>query len=59
MIVKVIASQAQKIARKTGIDLSGDGKTYYAVDSETYEIYSFDSKKKRDQFVEAVKEMED
>lgn len=51
MITKITAAQAQNIARIRGIDLSEDGMTFYALDLESGEIYSFDSKNERDNFI--------
>ena len=53
-MVKITAAEARKIAKIRGLDLSGDGITFYALDQESKEIYSFDSKKERDQFVKGA-----
>lgn len=50
-MVKITAAEARKIAKIRGLDLSGDGITFYALDLESGEIYSFDSKNERDNFI--------
>ena len=48
---KISAVDAYKIAKMKGVDLDGDGFTFYAYDENTNEIFSFDSKKERDDFI--------
>ena len=49
---KITEKQAQKIAKRIGINLDGDGLTFYATDAEEKEIFSFDTKSERDAFVQ-------
>ena len=51
MIKKITAKEAHKVAIKKGLDLSGDGVTYYAIDEKSEEIYSFDTRAERDGFI--------
>lgn len=48
---KISSKQAHIIAQRLGLDIDGDGTTYYATNTEETEIYSFDTKKERDDFV--------
>ena len=52
---KITAKEAYHIARKLGFDTSEDGKTFYATDDEEMVIYSFDTKKERDDFLKRNK----
>lgn len=48
---KLTAKEAEKLAKKLGIDVSNDGITFYATNAQEDEIYTFDSKNERDNFV--------
>lgn len=49
---KITAKEAYKILKRVGLDAGGDnGTTFFAYDDKNDEIYSFDTKKERDQFV--------
>ena len=48
MIKKISAQDAKKILKDRA---GGDGITFYAIDTDTGEIYEFDSKKERDAFI--------
>jgi len=52
----ITAREAEKIARIKGVDLSGDGLTFYATNEKENEIYSFDTKRERTNFVKAYNE---
>lgn len=52
---KITAKEAYHIARKLGFDTSEDGTTFYATDEEETVIYSFDTKKERDDFLKRNK----
>ena len=51
-ILKISADDAAKVLKRQGLDAGEDGITFYAYDKENDAIYSFDSKKDRDNFVE-------
>ena len=53
---RLTATQAYKLAIKLGIDVSNDGKTYYASNNDESEVYCFDSKRERDEFVDKKRE---
>lgn len=48
---KISARQAEKIMKRLGLCFGDDGKTFYATNEKESEIYEFDSKKERDEFV--------
>ena len=50
----ITARKAQEISNKTGMALCGemDGRTFYATDENETEVWLFDSKKERDNFVQ-------
>ena len=52
MIKKITSKEAYKVAMKKGLDLSGDGVTYYAIDEKSEEIFSFDTRAERDGFIQ-------
>ena len=47
----ITSKQAHQIAKKIGIEIDDDGITFYATNQEETEIWSFDSKKERDVFI--------
>ena len=47
----ITAKEAKAIAQRLNLDLSGDGRTWYATLDDESEIFSFDSPKDRDIFV--------
>ncbi len=49
---KVSAKEAYKILKRAGSDASGDGITFFAYDEKADEIYGFDTKRERDEFIE-------
>lgn len=51
MLIKINAVDAAKILKRQGLDAGEDGRTFFAYDKENDAIYSFDSKKDRDDFV--------
>ena len=48
---KITAKEAYRIGNKLGLYLLDDGLTFYATDDAETEIYSFDTKKERDDFL--------
>lgn len=50
-MIKLSAKEAHKLADKLGIDIEDDGVTFYATDEDKTEIWAFDTKKERDQFI--------
>ena len=52
----ITAKEAVKLAKILGIDLSGNGRTFYATDSTNSEIWEFDTKQERDNFTTRNKE---
>lgn len=52
----ITAKKAEQITRKLGRDISNDGITFYATNEEETEIYCFDSKSERNDFVKAYNE---
>ena len=52
MTKKAITSkQAYKLMEKFGLCFSDDGRTFYATDEEETEVWEFDSKRERDEFI--------
>lgn len=49
--IKITAKEAYKLANDLGLDICEDGLTFYATNEERTEIWEFDSKKERDNFV--------
>ena len=47
----ITAKSAERILRKLGIDYGNDGRTFYATNVEETEIWEFDNKRERDEFV--------
>lgn len=47
----ITANQAYKLIAKLGLDFGDDGRTFYATNEEESEIWEFDSKAERDEFV--------
>lgn len=52
MMKKITAKEAYRLADKLGQCFYADGTTFYATNEDETEIYDFDSKKERDEFVE-------
>lgn len=50
-MMKVTAREAKKICERQGLAYDDRGRTFWAYDEEIGEIYDFDSKKERDDFV--------
>ena len=51
-MMKVTAREALKIAKRLGLAPDEDTRTFYAYDEKNDEIYEFDSKRERDEFIE-------
>ena len=47
----ITAKQAHAIAQQTGVDIDGDGVTFYATDANEKDIFCFDTKRERDAFI--------
>ena len=47
----ITAKQAYKLMEKLGLCFGDDGRTFYATDEEETEVWEFDSKRERDEFV--------
>ena len=47
----ITAKYAEELLRKLGNDYGGDGRTFYATNEEETEVWEFDNKKERDEFV--------
>lgn len=47
----ITAKYAEELLRKLGFDFGGDGRTFYATNDEETEIWEFDTKRERDEFV--------
>ena len=47
----ITAKYAEELLRKLGNDYGGDGRTFYATNEEETEVWEFDSKRERDEFV--------
>ena len=47
----ITAKQASKLMEKLGLCFGDDGRTFYATDKEETEVWEFDSKRERDEFV--------
>lgn len=48
---KITAKEAYKIMDMLGLCYGDDGRTYYATDEDETEVYEFDSKKERDEWL--------
>lgn len=48
---KISAKDAYKIMARLGLDSGDDGTTFFAYDEVHDEVFQFDTKKERDQFV--------
>lgn len=49
---KLTAKEAHKLADRLMVDIDDDGITFYATNDDESEIWSFDTKKERDKFVD-------
>ena len=47
----ITAKQASKLMEKLGLCFGDDGRTFYATDEAETEVWEFDSKRERDEFV--------
>lgn len=47
----ITAKQAYKLAEELGVCISNDGTTYYATNEEHTELWEFETKRERDNFV--------
>ena len=47
----ITAKHAYKLMTKLGLDSGDDGRTFYATNEEESEVWEFDSKAERDEFV--------
>lgn len=52
----ITADVARRLAKVYGLDISGNGRTFYAYSFESTELYEFDTKKERDDFVKRNKD---
>lgn len=59
MVKKISAKYAEKLQDKLGIGYGYDGVTFYATNEEETEVWDFDSKKERDEWVEKVNRAEE
>ena len=48
---KITPKRAHEIAKEKGVDIDDDQVTFYATDDDESEVYPFDTKKERDDFV--------
>ena len=54
MFKAITAREAQAILRRKGMCYGDDGTTFYAYDTESDEVYEYDSRKDRDASVRRV-----
>ena len=48
----ITAKEARRIGEETGFPITeGDGRTFYATDDCEEEVYEFDTKRERDEFL--------
>ena len=47
----ITARYAEKLLQKLGYDYGNDGRTFYATNEEETEVWEFNNKKERDEFV--------
>ena len=47
----ITAKEAYRLMDELGLCYGDDGRTYYATNEEHSEVWEFDSKKERDEFV--------
>lgn len=50
-MIKITAKEAQAIAKRLNLQIEDDGLTFYATDDSKSELFSFDSKKEREDFI--------
>lgn len=48
---KITPKEAVKIAKKLGIEIYDERKTFYATNNKESDIWSFNTKKERDDFI--------
>lgn len=49
--IKLTAKEAKKLAQELGLEIGDDGTTFYATNEEKTEIWEFDTKKERDEWL--------
>lgn len=47
----ITAKQAYKLMKKLGVDFGEDSRTFFATNEEESELWEFDTKRERDEFV--------
>jgi hypothetical protein len=50
-MVKITAKEAYKLMDELGLDYGMDGRTFFATNEERTEVWEFDTKRERDEFV--------
>lgn len=48
---KITAKEAYKLMDELGLGYGMDGRTYYATNEEHTEVWEFDTKRERDEFI--------
>lgn len=48
---KITSKEAEKLLKRLGLGYGGDGTTFYAAADDETDVYEFDTKKERDDFV--------
>ena len=57
MYKKVTAKQSERIYRRLGLDCVTDDKLFYATDLDETKIFEFETRRKRDKFIEQHNQM--
>jgi len=53
-VQRITAKEARKLLNKLGLEVNDDAKTFYAKNETNDGVWKFESKSKRDQFVQRV-----
>lgn len=48
---KITAKQAYKLAKKLGLEICEDGRTFYATNEQETELWEFDTLRERNDFL--------
>lgn len=49
--IKLTAKEAKRLAEELGLDIDDGGTTFYATNEEKTEIWDFDTKKEREEWL--------
>lgn len=55
---KITAKEAERLSKKLGLSYGADARTFYATNEDETEVWEFDSKKARDEFLYRISKKE-